>query len=106
LRQPMDWIARYGGEEFVIVLPEADAESAVAVAERIRQMCVDNPAVPPAGPVFITASFGVAVLDAWAVSDEDGDSLLQEADRALYQSKRSGRNKVTYRQRPTVVRTG
>jgi len=106
LRQPMDWIARYGGEEFVIVLPETDAEGAVAVAERIRVMCVEAPAAPPAGPVFVTASFGVAVLDEWAVADHEGDSLLQEADRALYLSKRSGRNKVTYRPRPAIVRAG
>ena len=95
LRQPTDWIARYGGEELVIVLPETDAEGAVAVAHRIRNRCMQTPAILPAGRIFVTASFGVAALDAWVVSDDDGDALLQEADKALYQSKDSGRNQVT-----------
>jgi diguanylate cyclase (GGDEF)-like protein len=95
LRQPTDWIARYGGEELVLVLPETDGHGAVAVAQRIRQVCMEAPAVLPAGRIFVTASFGVAVLDSWVVADDDGDMLLQEADRALYQSKNSGRNQVT-----------
>jgi two-component system, cell cycle response regulator len=97
LRQKTDWIARYGGEEFVIVLPETDAHDAVAVAQRIRNLCMATPALLPAGRIFVTASFGVAGLDAGGVSDDDGDALLQEADRALYQSKDSGRNQVTCR---------
>jgi diguanylate cyclase (GGDEF)-like protein len=100
LRQRTDWIARYGGEEFVIVLPETDAQGAVAVAQRIRNMCMKTPALLPAGRIFVTASFGVAGLDAWVVSDDDGDALLQEADQALYQSKDSGRNQVTCKVRP------
>jgi two-component system, cell cycle response regulator len=106
LRQPTDWIARYGGEEFVVVLPETDAQGAVAVAEKIRLLCVETPVIVPAGPVFVTASFGVAALDAPALSDDEGDSLLQEADRALYQSKRSGRNRVTCRFPPLASGTG
>ena len=58
-----------------------------------------TPAVLPAGQIVVTASFGVAALDTWVVSDEDGDALLQEADKALYQSKNSGRNQVTCRLR-------
>jgi two-component system cell cycle response regulator len=106
LRHPTDWMARYGGEEFVVVLPETDAHGAVAVAEKIRQMCVDTPAVVPAGPVFVTASFGVAALDVPVLCDSEGDSLLQEADRALYQSKRAGRNQVTCRFPPLTAPTG
>ena len=105
LRQRTDWIARYGGEEFVIVLPETDAHGAVAVAQRIRNICMETPAVLPAGRIFVTASFGVAALDAWVVSDENGDALLQEADQALYQSKDSGRNQVTCKLRPAAHAT-
>jgi len=100
LRQPIDWIARFGGEEFVIVLPETDGHGAVAVAQRMRKICMETPIVVPAGRIFVTASFGVAVLDAYGVSNDDGDALLQEADRALYRSKESGRNQVTCDLRP------
>lgn len=105
LRRPVDWIARYGGEEFVIVLPETDAAGAVAVAERIRQISVATPAILPAGRIFVTASFGVAALDAGVISDDDGDAMLQEADRCLYHSKNSGRNRVTCNFRPATQAT-
>jgi len=105
LREPVDWIARYGGEEFVIVLPETDADGALAVAERIRRTCFETPVALPAGPVSITASFGVAVLDTRVSSDDEG-ALLQEADTAMYASKRSGRNRVTCRSRPAIARAG
>ena len=95
LRQPVDWIARYGGEEFVIVLPETQAPEAVAVAEKIRCLYAATPAVLPSGEVCVTASFGVAMLDDATSLDEVGDHLLREADRALYQSKNGGRDRVT-----------
>jgi two-component system cell cycle response regulator len=90
-----DWMARYGGEEFVIVLPETHLQGAYAVAERMRRLCAETPIVLPTGQVVVTASFGVASLDDTPSSSEDADSLLREADKALYESKRTGRNKVT-----------
>jgi len=102
LRQPVDWMARYGGEEFVIVLPETDAHGATVVAEKIRKACFETPVVLPSGPVLVTASFGVTALDTCAGSDAEG-ALLQEADRAMYTSKRSGRNQVTCRLPASVV---
>jgi diguanylate cyclase (GGDEF)-like protein len=86
-----DTPARYGGEEFAVVLRRASPEQAVEVAERIRrQIC----AIPPSGlgthePV--TVSIGVAVA---RDGETDTDSLLADADAALYRAKRDGRNRV------------
>ena len=82
-----DVVGRWGGEEFLIVLPTCGARSAGALAERLRE-AVDGERFPGAG--FVTCSFGVAVWRAGL----DAESLVQKADRALYDAKRSGRNRV------------
>jgi diguanylate cyclase (GGDEF)-like protein len=81
-------VARFGGEEFVVVLPGAQLDEAVAVAETLRGAIEAESFAHDK----ITASFGVASLD-----DSIGCalSLLSEADRALYVSKERGRNQVT-----------
>jgi diguanylate cyclase (GGDEF)-like protein len=89
-RRPQDTAARYGGDEIVVVLPEADAEAAQVVAERLRA-AVEGTAVPtPGGPLGVTLSIGVAALDE---SVADVAALLHRADEALYRAKRSGRNR-------------
>ncbi len=82
-----DLAARYGGEEFVIVLPRADLESAIAVAERLRQ------AIESAewGLRPVTGSFGVACV---RPDMETRQELIEAADQALYQAKQNGRNRV------------
>jgi two-component system cell cycle response regulator len=82
-----DFVARYGGEEFVVVLPRADSESAVAVAERLRR------AVESAEWQLrpITGSFGVACI---RPDMETRQELIEAADQALYQAKKNGRNRV------------
>jgi diguanylate cyclase (GGDEF)-like protein len=84
----VDTAARYGGEEFAIILPQAGPEGALVVAERLRSR-IEKTDVPGVG--CITASLGVATfpLDASA-----RDLLVTTADRALYQAKRMGRNRV------------
>ena len=79
---------RYGGEEMAVLLPKADLEGAVAVAERLRA-AIDARKI--AG-IKVTASFGVAQLDD-AVADPP--SFVEKADKALYASKEGGRNRVT-----------
>ena len=82
-----DFVARYGGEEFVVVLPRADLESAVAVAERLRR-AVES-AEWQLRPV--TGSFGVACA---RPDMETRQELIEAADQALYQAKKNGRNRV------------
>jgi diguanylate cyclase (GGDEF)-like protein len=85
----VDTAARLGGDEFVIILPQADSEGALIVAERLRQRIVQLD-VPTFGSM--TASFGLATFPAHA---SNRDALVVAADRALYESKNSGRNRVS-----------
>ncbi|OYQ37282.1 PleD family two-component system response regulator [Niveispirillum lacus] len=94
-----DLVARLGGEEFVVIMPDTDANQAVAVAERHRRRIAEEPFTvsAPVGKIDITISIGVALAD-WTLDadgkPESGDALLRRADTALYQAKRSGRNRV------------
>jgi diguanylate cyclase (GGDEF)-like protein len=87
----VDYPARYGGEELAVILPHTDLEGAYAIAERIRTAieAVRVPRIDQRGRLAITASLGVA-----ASSDGDKDALIAEADAALYQAKRQGKNRT------------
>lgn len=82
-----DTAARYGGDEFALVLPGSSVADAFDVAERIRGVL---------GDLDATLSLGVASFPLHA---DDAASLVQAADEALYESKRTGRNRVTASQR-------
>ena len=88
-----DIAARYGGEEFVVILPMTDRDGAVIRADRIRTMIADFPfarkEVQPMGSV--TVSVGVAAYPRDAL---DKVTLIQIADDAMLQAKRTGRNRV------------
>jgi diguanylate cyclase (GGDEF)-like protein len=86
-----DLLARYGGEEFCLLLPDAGAEAAVSLAERIRVALESAPYRSGGVPVGVTASVGVASL---GPADEAMGSLVKRADAALYAAKREGRNRV------------
>jgi diguanylate cyclase (GGDEF)-like protein len=87
----IDVPARYGGEEFAVLLPETGLDTAREVAERIRRAVAETPIATRQGPLAVTLSAGVAVLDS---GGGDLGTLLGAADAALYQAKAAGRNRV------------
>jgi len=93
-----DALARFGGEEFVVLLIDADLESATFVAERIRAGIAANMISLSGGvQVSITASVGVASLAQTtldAAAEVQAQELISHADDALYQAKEGGRNRV------------
>jgi diguanylate cyclase (GGDEF)-like protein len=87
-----DSVGRYGGEEFLVVLPDCDRDSAVALAERLR-LCIGDQGMPVAGGrIPVTISLGVAT--GGKAQRYDANALVQAADQALYRAKRNGRNRV------------
>ncbi|HXS26351.1 MAG TPA: diguanylate cyclase [Steroidobacteraceae bacterium] len=96
LRLGEDWVARVGGEEFAIVLPEVPSHEAFDIAQRLCERIGGTPCVTAAGPLTVTASFGVSALTPIRGHKRPQPrGLLQAADAALYASKRAGRNRVT-----------
>jgi diguanylate cyclase (GGDEF)-like protein len=85
-----DVLGRLGGEEFAILLPGADAVAAVLVAERIRERIAATPIMVGAEPIRITVSIGIAAYD----GSLPFESVLANADDALYRAKREGRNRT------------
>ncbi|NNE38337.1 MAG: GGDEF domain-containing protein, partial [Gammaproteobacteria bacterium] len=95
-----DVLARVGGDEFVVVLPGINTESANAIAERIRT-AVENSSFDYKGSqVTSTVSIGLA---SFPETSNNIDELMDKADKAMYQSKSSGRNKVSIYTRPQVA---
>lgn len=94
IKRPLDKAGRYGGEEFILVWYDCNEESAARLGE-IARAAVEELAVahsPDANQSLVTVSVGVAITDGDTLSDSA--SLIRAADRALYQAKSSGRNKV------------
>jgi diguanylate cyclase (GGDEF)-like protein len=82
-----DLAFRYGGEEFLLLLPDADLNGAIAVAERVRLAAEASDGIPA-----FTISGGVALCD--PADGRDPEPLLRRADAALYLAKRAGRNRI------------
>lgn len=87
-----DIVSRYGGEEFAVLLPGADADSAVLIAENIRLAIEGHKFKSAQGKVQVTASTGVASLVEHG--PDSPQKLLDMADNALYCSKELGRNRI------------
>jgi len=101
LRMTGDFAARFGGEEFVLLLPSTQQVAALQVAERIRKLVevagfppLDASRIPLQREITATVSCGVAT--AHPIAGEDRRHLLDAADRALYQAKTDGRNRVCF----------
>ena len=84
-----DSVGRYGGEEFLIVLPGCNADDAAIQGERMRQAIGATPFLAPCQRIMVTASLGVACS-----SHSVPETLVREADDALYLAKENGRNRV------------
>lgn len=89
--RPYDRVYRYGGEEFLLSLPDTDLTTAEGMAQRIRTSIEALP-IPlhDAAPIHVTASIGLALLDGKTPIEQS----IDHADKALYQAKSAGRNRV------------
>jgi diguanylate cyclase len=88
--RPSDVIARFGGEEFVVLLPHTPIEEAVKVVERLQRELTRRFFMHNHERVLITFSAGVALRSA----GESRDGMIKRADAALYEAKRTGKNRV------------
>ncbi len=87
-----DVAARYGGEEFIVVLPESSRDESLHVAEKIRLAIQRIVFTDELRNLIVTVSLGVAIYPSTKV--DCIDSLIRQADDALYRAKRNGRNRV------------
>ncbi len=86
-----DFIGRYGGEEIVIILPETDLHTSSKVAETVRKTIEKEPVEFEEQTINVTTSIGISSL---RKEHENYSTLFSEADEALYNAKKLGRNRV------------
>jgi diguanylate cyclase (GGDEF)-like protein len=103
LRHSGDKIYRLGGEEFAVLLPATTQQAAYAIAERLHNVCSPLKLTVEDQDLLITESFGVAACKP-ATGDQKAD-LMKRVDRAMYQAKQAGRNRVCQwqEQRDTAI---
>ena len=90
-KRASDIVGRLGGEEFALVLPEATLDSAVAAGERLRKLVADYVVTAGGERIAVTISVGASNCHAATAGIEE---LIKQADLALYEAKRTGRNRV------------
>ena len=89
-----DLAFRYGGEEFTVILPETSPSAGRAVAERMRSLIEHFPFKADQHVLTVTVSIGIA---SWPASADTIKEIILEADKALYEAKHSGKNRVVVR---------
>jgi len=94
LRRPADFIARYGGEEFVMLLPETDAAAAKMIADRARQVVIEENIPHNFSKVASLVSVSVGLATIYLDNKISPQTFLEAADQNLYQAKQRGRNRV------------
>ncbi len=90
-KRASDFLARYGGEEFVLLLPETTLENAVALAGKLRERVSSRNFQFQTQPIRLTLSAGVGEV---LPGNDTAESLFERVDKALYQAKNDGRNRV------------
>ncbi|HSV30694.1 MAG TPA: diguanylate cyclase [Atribacteraceae bacterium] len=98
LERASDFAARYGGEEFVVVLPDTALDKAFLMAEKIRKEIEDLKIEHKYSPVSPYVTVSVGVVSTIPPQKTDYRMLLELADNALYEAKKSGRNRVRHQQ--------
>jgi diguanylate cyclase (GGDEF)-like protein len=88
-----DLFARFGGEEFIILLPETNLGKAQQIAQRLCRIISRTPLMTSQGEMTTTISVGISTLS--PLNRVSIEMLLIQADKAMYQSKQAGRNRVT-----------
>jgi diguanylate cyclase len=88
--RPSDSVARYGGEEFVIILPDVALEEAANTVERLQRELTKQFFKHENDRVLVTFSAGVAQRE----EAEPQEEVIARADKAMYQAKRTGKNRV------------
>ncbi len=87
----IDFLARYGGEEFIIVLPNCDLRGGIDTANRIQCSLAKHCVSVEGKEVCVTLSIGVSMLNE---RHKNLDQLINDADKAMYQAKKNGRNRI------------
>lgn len=90
LRQS-DIVGRFGGEEFIMLLPDTDLAQAAVVVNRMREHLLASPLVTPEVTILLSATFGVTEV---TQEDKAIEDVIRRADKALYDGKQAGRNRV------------
>lgn len=90
--RPYDSVGRYGGEEFILVLPNCGRNISRKMADRLRKSFRDRPMETAEGSFNVTMSFGITAYEGKGACDVD--TMIREADEALYRAKHLGRNRV------------
>ncbi len=91
VKRETDLVARFGGEEFCVLCEETDARGARLLAERVRQELAEVEVQTDLGPLKVTTSLGVATFPDHA---SNAEQLFAQGDKALYEAKRRGRDRV------------
>lgn len=89
-----DGCARWGGEEFLLLLPETDSKTAVAVGQKLIETVRGSIIEHPDNPIRLTVSLGICTFQ----RNQTIDECIRSADQALYEAKAVGRNRLAVRQ--------